>query len=117
MPHGDLEQIMTSATRNNERAGITGLLLFNGRNFLQLLEGERDAIEGLLDRVEGDPRHSGVVVMTDIEIPSRRFPGWSMRLLRLSESVEERRETLDQHLPADLDDMVRRHILNFAALN
>ena len=117
LPHGDLEQIMTSATRNNAAAGITGLLLFNGRNFLQLLEGERDSVERLLDRVEADPRHSGVVVVTDLQVAERSFPDWSMRLLRLAETVEERRSPLEAHLPANLDDMVRRHILNFAALN
>lgn len=108
---------MTSATRNNAAAGITGLLLFNGQNFLQLLEGERDAVDALLDRVETDPRHSGVVVVTDIEVAERSFPGWSMRLLRLAESVEARRQALEGHLPGNLDEMVRRHILNFAALN
>jgi hypothetical protein len=117
LPHGDLEQILTSATRNNAAAGITGLLLFNGRNFLQLLEGEGAAIDTLLDRVEADPRHSGVVVVTDIEVAERNFPDWSMRLLRLAESIGERRGALESFLPESLDVMVRRHILNFAALN
>lgn len=113
----DLEQIMTSAARNNAAAGVTGLLLFNGQNFLQLLEGEEDAVAQLLDRVEDDPRHSGVVVVTSLETDVRSFPEWSMRLLRLSTSVEERRAALDAHLPGGLDEMVRRHVLNFAALN
>ena len=108
---------MTSATRNNAAAGITGLLLFNGQNFLQLLEGEQDAVDSLLDRVESDPRHSGVVVVTDLEIAERSFPDWSMRLLRLADEAELRRRTLEAHLPGNLDDMVRRHVLNFAALN
>lgn len=113
----DLEQIMTSAARNNAAAGVTGLLLFNGQNFLQLLEGEEDAVARLLDRVEDDPRHSGVVVVTSLETEARSFPEWSMRLVRLSTSVEDRRAALDAHLPEELDEMVRRHILNFAALN
>lgn len=108
---------MTSAARNNAAAGITGLLLFNGRNFLQLLEGERDAVDSLLDRVESDPRHSGVVVVTDLEVAERSFPDWSMRLLRLAEDAELRRGALEAHLPGNLDQMVRRHILNFSALN
>lgn len=117
MPHGDMEQILMSATRNNAELGITGMLLFNGQNFLQLLEGEPAVVDALLDRVEADSRHSGVVVMTDIEIAERCFPDWSMQLLRLAESVEERQRALERHLPGRLDKMVRRHILNFAALN
>ena len=31
---------LAASARNNPERGITGLLLFNGRNFLQLLEGE-----------------------------------------------------------------------------
>lgn len=117
LPHGDLERVMTSATCNNAVAGITGLLLSNGQNFLQQFEGERDAVDALLDRVETDPRHSGIVVVTDIEGAERSFPDWSIRLLWLSESAEERRRALEAHLPGNLDDMVRRHILSFAALN
>ena len=36
----DLEQIMTLSVSNNAATGVTGILLFNGLNFLQILEGD-----------------------------------------------------------------------------
>lgn len=114
---GDLESILHDAKRNNAGIGITGFLMFNGQNFLQLLEGSEDALDTLIDRIEADPRHSGLVVMSDLQVAERCFPDWSMKLVRLSASVEQRREELDAVLPASLDPMVRKQMLNYAALN
>ena len=41
----DFQQILASARRNNPREGLTGMLTFAGGSFLQVLEGEKDAVE------------------------------------------------------------------------
>ena len=114
---GDLEGILRAAKGNNRAAGITGFLMFNGQNFLQVIEGESEKVEALIDRIELDPRHSGLVVVSDLEISERCFGDWSMNLLRLSTSHEQRRQELDAALPDTLDPMVRKQMLNYAALN
>ena len=46
LPREEVDAILAASARNNPERGITGLLLFNGRNFLQLLEGEESAVAG-----------------------------------------------------------------------
>ncbi len=74
----DLSSILASARRNNRRAGITGLLMFNGKRFLQVLEGPADAVEHTFERIRRDPRHRAQVVLTRKQVQQREFGEWSM---------------------------------------
>lgn len=66
-----------SATRN-AAADVTGLLLFNSRRFLQVLEGPRDAVQRTFDRISRDGRHSAIVKLRDAVIETREFGEWGM---------------------------------------
>ena len=98
LPREEVDAILAASARNNPARGITGLLLFNGRNFLQLLEGEESEVAGLMETITADARHAGVSVLDP-------------------ESIESRREMLERDLPRDLDPDVRKMIVNFAVLN
>lgn len=74
----EVADIVTESARNNERNEITGLLLYNGLNFCQVIEGEADAIEALYRRLGADPRHTGLVRILHRPIETREFDGWSM---------------------------------------
>jgi hypothetical protein len=67
--------------------GITGVLLFVEGAFLQILEGEKDDVLGLMERIQRDPRHRGVKVFYEQEVDERAFASWSMAYL--SPSAEE----------------------------
>src|ERR1044072_1231819 len=58
----DLEAIHRTAREANALEGITGLLIFNGTHFLQIIEGAPHAIDELVERLRRDRRHSGVEV-------------------------------------------------------
>lgn len=62
----------------NKREDITGVLIFTGTHFCQLLEGPRDAVYDRIDRIRRDSRHSDVWVVLQETITARRFAGWSM---------------------------------------
>lgn len=113
----DVESILASSSRNNPANGITGLLLYNGRNFLQLLEGEEGELKALMLRIGNDPRHSGVSLLSSKTIEERTCPEWAMKRMFIAESVESRRETLEAELPQGLDSETRKMIVNFAVLN
>ncbi|MDN3646892.1 BLUF domain-containing protein [Pontixanthobacter aestiaquae] len=113
----DVVNILESSRRNNPDRGITGFLIFNGRNFLQLVEGPEDALFSLMNQLARDSRHSGIVRLEDIPIETRTCEEWAMTRLRLIDPVQERRTNLDAILPASLAPNVRRTVLNFAALN
>jgi hypothetical protein len=78
-----LNQIMDAANRNNERDGLTGALLFDTLWFVQILEGEREAISATLARIIGDERHDRVTVMEARPIRERSFGNWWMGLAML----------------------------------
>jgi len=83
------KKLVPHAELNNAKKGITGWMLYNDRTLTvyQILEGPRDAVEGLWSRICQDPRH---VVMTDSvhrrTIDCREFPSWSMAVDEIEQS-------------------------------
>lgn len=117
LERSELDAIIASCEANNAERGITGLLVYNGRNFIQLLEGEEADLLWVMRRISTDPRHSGLSVLEDMPAESRACPDWLMRHIRLVDKVEDRRAALEEQLPSGLSPQLKRIILNFAALN
>ena len=111
-----IDTIVTGASRNNLATDVTGFLLYNGRNFLQLIEGETAEIGVLIGAIEADDRHDGIVRLIDEGIESRSCSDWAMRQIVLPEDVAKRRDGLSKVLP-ELDAATRRLVSNFALLN
>lgn len=80
---GELDRILESSARNNAARHVTGMLLHAGGNFMQVLEGEPDALDEVFDRVSRDPRHEGIIVLERGPIEARSFAQWSMGFRRL----------------------------------
>lgn len=74
----DLIDIIEVSQRNNSFYGITGILCFNGTNFIQFLEGDRDMINARINLIEADSRHHGMVIIKRHISQDREFPGWCM---------------------------------------
>ncbi|MEM9309886.1 MAG: BLUF domain-containing protein [Pseudomonadota bacterium] len=113
----DVESILTTSERNNPARGVTGLLLYNGRNFLQLLEGEESELVSLMLRISHDPRHTGISMIDRKLVGERSCPDWAMKRVRIAESIEKRRTMLEADLPTRLDAQTRKIITNFVVLN
>lgn len=74
----DLIRLLLEARHNNERLGITGMLVYCDGTFIQVLEGERSVVEQLFQQIEQDPRHHRCVVLLRQDHSGRAFDGWSM---------------------------------------
>lgn len=74
----DVADILAVSQRNNARCQITGLLFFDGKRFLQALEGDDQAIVETMARIGRDGRHRSIVNLSDRTITSREFGAWSM---------------------------------------
>ena len=74
----DCATIAREAAIRNRRDDVTGLLLFNSRRFLQVLEGPKDAVERIFARIYDDSRHRGVVKLREGAIVAREFGQWAM---------------------------------------
>ena len=87
LDRSEIEGLLSAAAMHNRAAGITGLLLCNGLNFLQVLEGPAAAVEALFGRIAEDSRHSGVALLKREAIDSPSYPQWGMKLKEIGESV------------------------------
>ena len=77
--------ILEVAQAHNRKNGITGILCQGQGLYLQVIEGERSAINQLYARIQRDRRHNDVEMLSFAEIADRRFPDWSMAHVDLSD--------------------------------
>jgi len=73
-----IEAILATARRNNPRMDITGMLAFDSRAFLQVLEGDRAQLSALYSRLVADTRHRTLHILGMAAIDARDFGGWDM---------------------------------------
>lgn len=106
----DLEAIHRTAREVNALEGITGLLIFNGTHFLQIIEGAPDAIDELVERLRRDPRHNGLEIRDERKIERRSFPDWSMEMVRVSASYFEAKDAVSDRLPETTAPAVRERV-------
>jgi Sensors of blue-light using FAD len=74
----DLVDILRVSRSNNARLDVTGLLLYQGRSFIQVLEGPDDAVTAVYTQIGRDPRHYAIQTVLRQSIQERDFPQWSM---------------------------------------
>lgn len=70
--------LMTTAAMNNAVKDVTGVLGYNGMNFIQLAEGPDDAIDDCMDRILRDKRHFGVIPIKERRIQKRECHEWGV---------------------------------------
>jgi Sensors of blue-light using FAD len=70
--------LVAQCQRNNERLGITGILVYSDGNFMQVIEGADLVTQALYARIELDQRHRAVTPVAEQRIDVREFQGWSM---------------------------------------
>jgi hypothetical protein len=73
-----VNSILASSTRNNSANGITGVLIATKTHFLQILEGEFEALNATFQRISGDTRHDNIQLISFTEIEERKFGEWAM---------------------------------------
>ncbi|MGB0523994.1 MAG: BLUF domain-containing protein [Flammeovirgaceae bacterium] len=74
----EIESILAASNQNNGKKNITGVLLYSKSKFLQVLEGDSEAILSLYDHIKLDDRHKNVVMINYGPIKDRNFPTWAM---------------------------------------
>lgn len=113
-----LLSLVEKAKHSNTALDVTGILLFDGVEFLQILEGSEEVIETLFLKIREDKRHYSVVELMRDYGPRRRFENVGMLLFDLrtetSKSVRSsvlRYSKLDNYLAAE--DRVFKFIQTF----
>jgi hypothetical protein len=78
MTDDELAALLAQARQANEQRGVTGLLVYGDRQFLQVMEGEAEILAPLYEHIAKDPRHTGLIKMADKPVEQRSFADWSM---------------------------------------
>jgi hypothetical protein len=73
-----ISDIIEPSRINNTKRNITGCLLYHKKVFLQLLEGDKEAVSKLYKTIKKDKRHSNVTLIIEEDIQERMFPDWNM---------------------------------------
>lgn len=94
--YSDITNILETARKHNAAAGITGMLSFDGKRFIQIIEGEADDIEALFEKIADDPRHTQVELLHTGAIETRAFSDWKMAFKQVPhELLSEDSELID----------------------
>lgn len=86
----ELFDFLQKARANNQRDGITGMLLFSSGNFILVIEGDEAAVLSLHKRILADPRHTRIMTLLQRPLTKRMFAEWSMGFRNLDLAPEER---------------------------
>ena len=78
MTEHDLEQILTKSRTANAERNVTGVLLYNNGDIMQVLEGEQEAVLQIYEKIKLDVRHRDVTALGDGPIKARNFSQWAM---------------------------------------
>jgi hypothetical protein len=74
----EINDLLKVSRNNNEKNGITGLLLYSDGNFMQILEGEKEAVESTYNKILNDTRHRNIILISKEPIKNRNFKEWKM---------------------------------------
>jgi hypothetical protein len=85
MSRQDLHDILATARRANSERDLTGILLHRQDSFFQVLEGDRDAVHEIFERIRRDSRHHRIKVLFDEPVDTREFAEWQMGFVDLDE--------------------------------
>ena len=105
MTRRQVQDLAVRARDKNRRLDVTGILLFGGGRFLQILEGDEPTISGLYDQIRADPRHTDCTLLTLGPASTRLFSGWRMALINLDmlDQMERRPLRMAARLSEALD--------------
>ncbi len=92
LPNQDLFEMGESCSRNNQDKDITGILVYTGKQFLQVLEGPSADVNSLFQKISRDERHHSVELVTFEQDVEPYFDDWSMRLVDLYDLPGEIRQ-------------------------
>ena len=84
----DVDAIHRAALTYNPLDGITGLLIYNGNGFMQIIEGAESAINDLMTRIAADIRHLDLEIRDRRSVKRRCFPHWTMHRVDVSATFE-----------------------------
>ena len=80
----DIENILSTARKFNADNNLSGCLIFHNNHFLQLLEGDKEIVTSLYEKIIKDQRHTNIRLLHESNKTIRSFAEWRMAFVDLS---------------------------------
>lgn len=110
----ELVALLETSRANNNRAGLSGMLLYSSQSFLQVLEGPAEQLSATYERIRSDPRHEALRLLFDGEAPRPLFPDWTMGFDHVDD--EELAERVEGFTPATTYPLVNPDLVTNAGV-
>lgn len=81
LPATEIPRIVVSSRVNNVRHGLTGILVYTGTDFAQLIEGNPPTVATLWQRIGADDRHVDITLLLDEDDTAPWFDDWRVGYL------------------------------------
>jgi len=104
------QALLRRAHARNAAHAVTGVLCEGQGVYLQVLEGESRTVTALYARIHADPRHQDLALIHCESVAVRRYDGWSMAHVSLSDLDPQTKidwPELDPYSPAGQEVMAR----------
>ena len=82
-----LDHLLVDARAHNQMAGVTGVLLYDGRGFLQYFEGARDDVDRIYARIRASRLHVDLQELQNGPVAQLFFQQWYMGCQQVGGSV------------------------------
>ena len=78
----DLNNILEEAKAKNASMNISGCLIHHNETFVQILEGNKQHVLEIFEKIKNDSRHHTIKLLWDNSIDQRYFVEWNMAFYR-----------------------------------
>lgn len=78
MNEDQLIHLLDRSRVSNQGYGITGLLLYQNGNIMQVIEGASSEVDILFKKIKIDVRHKGIIILLEEKVDKRDFSEWTM---------------------------------------
>lgn len=84
-----VNDLLTQCVSKNNEFDISGMILFDGKQFLQCIEGNEVQVNQLKENIFKDPRHENIHLIGETEITKRLFSQWCMGYLNHERAIKQ----------------------------
>ena len=84
-----VNDLLTQCVEKNNEFGISGMMVFDGKQFLQCFEGDEDHVKQLRENILKDTRHQNIYWIGEKEITKRLFSQWCMGYLNQERAIKQ----------------------------
>lgn len=113
----EVTDILQKARANNRNKRLVGVLCFGNGYFLQCLEGDINEINGLLEVLKKDTRHTDIKILSNKHIHQKSFLKWHMKYTGVGSDIQAilQQHKLKSFNPYQFNDVVLESIIQHLA--